>query len=66
MTNNYTTVDRKAQDLNRHNRILDPEGEIAKVRRVRRIDHHRCLLETDRGVAQVALDDIFKVIVYGG
>lgn len=66
MTNNYTTTDRKAEDLIRRNKIIDPEGNIATVTRIRRIDHQRGLLETDLGVSQVGLKDIFKVVIYGG
>ncbi len=61
MTNpNYI---RKAQDLIHGNRIIDPEGEVAIVRRIRRIDHQRGLLETDRGVAQVGLEDVFQLVI---
>lgn len=54
MTNNI-----KVSDLNHNDRIIDPEGNPARVIRVRRIDHQRARLETDLGVAIVALDDTF-------
>lgn len=54
MTNNI-----KVSDLNHNDRIIDPEGNAARVIRVRRIDHERARLETDLGVAIVALDDTF-------
>ena len=54
MTNNI-----KVSDLNHNDRIIDPDGNTARVIRVRRIDHQRARLETDLGVAVVALDDTF-------
>lgn len=54
---------RKAEDLIHGNRIIDPEGNTATVRRIRRIDHQRGLLETDLGVAQVGLDDTFELVI---
>lgn len=54
---------RKAEDLIHGNRIIDPEGNVATVRRVRRIDHQRCLVETDLGVAQVDLDTTFELAI---
>ena len=56
MTNNI-----KVSDLKHNDRIIDPEGNAARVIRVRRIDHKRGKLETDRGVAIVGLDDIFQL-----
>lgn len=61
MTNNNLL--RKAEDLIRHNKIIDPEGNVAVVRRVRRIDHQRCLVETDLGVAQVGLKEEFIIVL---
>lgn len=52
----------KAEDLKHSQVILDPQGNPATVVRVRRIDHQRCLLETDEGIAQVGLTDKFPVI----
>lgn len=61
MTNsNYL---RKAEDLIHGNRIIDPEGNIAIVRRIRRIDHQRGLLETNLGIAQVGLEDTFQLVI---
>lgn len=54
MTNNI-----KASDLQHNDMIIDPEGNAARVIRLRRIDHERGRLETDRGVAIVALTDTF-------
>ena len=54
MTNNI-----KVSDLKHNDRIIDPEGNAARVIRVRRVDHERARLETDLGVAIVALDDAF-------
>lgn len=54
---------RKAEDLIHGNRIIDPEGNIATVRRVRRLDHERGRLETDLGISIVALDDTFKLAI---
>lgn len=55
-----TTV--KAADLKHGDHIIDPEGNEATVIRVRRVDHKRGRLETDLGVAVVALDDKFPVL----
>lgn len=52
----------KVEDLKHGMFILDPEGNDAQVIRVRRIDHERARLETDMGVAVVALSDKFPVI----
>lgn len=56
MTNNI-----KASDLQHNDMIIDPEGNTARVIRLRRIDHLRGRLETDRGIAVVALDDTFPL-----
>lgn len=56
MTNNI-----KAEDLTTGTIIIDPEGNRARVTRLRRIDHQRGRLETDRGIAIVALTDTFKL-----
>lgn len=56
MTNNI-----KAEDLTTGTIIIDPEGNPARVTRIRRIDHLRGRLETDRGVAVVALSDSFPL-----
>lgn len=56
MTNNI-----KAEDLTTGTLILDPEGNTARVTRLRRIDHERGRLETDRGIRIVALDDTFPL-----
>jgi len=56
MTNNI-----KASDLTNGTLIIDPEGNTARVVRMRRIDHERGRLETDLGVAVVALDDEFPL-----
>lgn len=56
MTNNI-----KASDLQHNDMIIDPEGNTARVIRLRRIDHLRGRLETDRGIALVALDDTFPL-----
>lgn len=51
----------QAQDLKHNDRIIDPEGNIATVIRIRRLDHQRGRLETNLGVAQVALTDLFQL-----
>lgn len=52
----------KVEDLKHGQFILDPEGNDARVIRVRRLDHERARLETDMGVAVVMLSDKFRVI----
>lgn len=56
MTNNI-----KAEDLKHNDKIIDPEGEPCTVIRLRRIDHQRGKLETNRGVAIVPLDQLFAL-----
>lgn len=41
--------------------IIDPEGNVATVVRLQRVDHERGRLETDLGVAIVSLDDVFQL-----
>ena len=53
---------KKAEDLGHGDHIIAPDGTEATVIRVRRIDHQRGRLETDMGVAVVALDDEFPVL----
>ncbi len=50
-----------AKDLAPRDRIIDPDGNVATVIRIRRVDHKRGRLETNRGIAQVGLDDIFSL-----
>lgn len=52
----------KVEDLQHGQFIIDPEGNDARVIRVRRIDHQRARLETDMGVAVVMLSDKFPVL----
>lgn len=52
----------KAEDLKHMDRIIDPEGNEARVIRIRRMDHQRGRLETDLGVAVVQLTDKFPVL----
>ncbi|WNN95229.1 hypothetical protein SEA_TINYMAN4_28 [Microbacterium phage Tinyman4] len=52
----------KVEDLQHGQFIIDPEGNDARVIRVRRIDRKRARLETDMGVAVVNLDDKFPVV----
>lgn len=52
----------KVEDLKHGQFIIDPEGNDARVIRVRRIDHQRARLETDMGVAVVMLSDKFPVL----
>ncbi|AVJ49925.1 hypothetical protein FDJ43_gp27 [Microbacterium phage Koji] len=52
----------KAEDLQRGQVIIDPEGNQARVIRVRRVDHQRGRLETDLGVAVVPLGQRFPVL----
>lgn len=52
----------KVEDLNHNDVIIDPEGNEARVIRVRRIDHLRAKLETDLGTAIVNLADKFPVL----
>lgn len=51
----------KAEDLQHGDVILDPEGNEATVVRVRRTDHERGRLETDRGLRVVLLAETFSV-----
>ena len=51
----------KASDLTTGTIIIDPEGNRARVIRLRRIDHQRGRLETDLGIRIVALDDEFPL-----
>lgn len=51
----------KVEDLNHNDVIIDPEGNEARVIRVRRIDHQRAKLETDIGAKVVALKDTFPL-----
>lgn len=51
-----------AADLSAGQRILDPEGNVATVVRIMRIDHQRGRLATDLGVAVVPLDMRFEVL----
>lgn len=54
---------KKAEDLAHGDVIADPEdGSEATVIRVRRMDHQRARLETDKGVAVVQLTDKFTVL----
>ena len=52
---------KKAEDLELNDVIIDPEGNEARVIRMRRIDHQRGRLETDLGVAVVQLSDKFPI-----
>lgn len=52
----------KVEDLKHGMFILDPEGNDARVIRVKRVDDTRGRLETDMGIAVVALTDTFPVI----
>lgn len=52
----------KAEDLQHNDVIVDPEGNEATVIRIRRMDHKRGRLETDLGVAVVALNQKFPVL----
>ncbi|QCW22296.1 hypothetical protein SEA_LUNA18_28 [Microbacterium phage Luna18] len=52
----------KVENLNHNDVIVDPEGNTARVIRVRRIDHQRAKLETDIGDRVVALADKFPVL----
>lgn len=53
---------KKAEDLEHNDVIIDPEGNEATVIRIRRMDHQRGRLETDLGVAVVALSDKFTIV----
>ncbi|QWS69693.1 hypothetical protein SEA_WILLIAMSTRONG_26 [Microbacterium phage WilliamStrong] len=53
---------KKAEDLEHNDVIIDPEGNEATVIRVRRMDHQRARLETDLGVAVVQLTDKFTLV----
>lgn len=53
---------KKAEDLQHMDRIIDPEGNEATVIRIRRMDHKRGRLETNLGVAVVQLSDKFPVL----
>ncbi|QBZ72896.1 hypothetical protein SEA_PRINCEPHERGUS_27 [Microbacterium phage PrincePhergus] len=52
----------KAEDLQHGQVIIDPEGNQARVIRIRRVDHQRGRLETDLGVAVVPLGQRFPVL----
>ncbi|UVK59185.1 hypothetical protein SEA_CAPTAINREX_27 [Microbacterium phage CaptainRex] len=52
----------KVENLNHNDVIIDPEGNEARVIRVRRIDHLRAKLETDIGARIVNLADKFPVL----
>lgn len=52
----------KAEDLNPGDVVIDPEGNEARVIRIRRIDHQRGRLETDLGVAVVPLAQKFPLV----
>lgn len=52
----------KAEDLQHNDVIIDPEGNEARVIRLRRIDHERGRLETDLGTAVVKLNHEFPVL----
>jgi hypothetical protein len=52
----------KAEDLQYGQVIIDPEGNQARVIRIRRVDHQRGRLETDLGVAVVPLGQRFPVL----
>lgn len=52
---------KKAADLEHNDVIIDPEGNEARVIRIRRLDHQRGRLETDLGVAVVQLSDKFPI-----
>lgn len=52
----------KVENLQHNDVIVDPEGNEARVIRVRRIDHQRAKLETDLGAKVVALADTFPVL----
>lgn len=47
----------KAEDLTNGMRIIDPDGNVAQVSRMRRIDHERGRLDTDLGVHVVRLSE---------
>lgn len=51
-----------AEELSHGQRIIDPEGNEATVIRIRRMDHQRGRLETDLGVAVVALSQKFPIV----
>ncbi|WNM75074.1 hypothetical protein SEA_MORRIGAN_29 [Microbacterium phage Morrigan] len=53
---------KRVDQLQHNDVIIDPEGNEARVIRVRRIDHQRAKLETDIGDRVVALADKFPVI----
>ncbi|AVJ49774.1 hypothetical protein PBI_LUCKY3_27 [Microbacterium phage Lucky3] len=52
----------KAEDLQHNDVIIDPEGNQARVIRIRRVDGQRGRLETDLGVAVVQLSQRFPVL----
>lgn len=56
------TMQKKAEDLEHNDVIIDPEGNEARVIRLRRLDHKRGRLETDLGVAVVQLSEKFPVL----
>lgn len=47
----------KASDLESGQRVIDPEGNVATVRRYQWIDHQRGRLSTDLGVRVMNHDD---------
>ena len=51
-----------AEELSHGQQIIDPEGNVATVIRIRRVDHQRGRLETDLGVAVVDLNQKFPVL----
>lgn len=53
---------KRVDQLEHNDVIIDPEGNEARVIRVRRIDHQRAKLETDIGARVVALADKFPVL----
>lgn len=52
---------KKARDLEHMDRIIDPDGNVAVVMRLRWVDHLRGQLETDLGRARVLLDEEFEL-----
>lgn len=53
---------KKAEDLVNGDVIIDPEGNEARVIRLRRLDHKRGRLETELGVAIVQLSQKFPIV----
>lgn len=52
---------KKARDLEHMDRIIDPDGNVAVVMRLRWVDHLRGQLETDLDRARVLLDEEFEL-----